>query len=63
MQLHTVRQFSQKHPIYSEGSIRHVIFNAKTNGFAPAIVRQGRRVLIDESAWFECLKRQQKEAA
>ena len=29
------------------GGLRHIIFNAERNGFASAIKRVGRRVLID----------------
>ena len=56
--LFTVRQFTEKHPFISESGLRYHIFNAKTNGLdmAGAIVRLGRRVLIDEQnffAWIE----------
>ena len=48
----TVRQFCDKHPWPSEGGLRWLIFNAKENGFAKCVVRIGRRVLIDEKAFF-----------
>ena len=53
----TVRQLSQKHPVFPEGGIRHRIFHAKENGLegSGAIVRNGRRVLIDEERWFDWL--------
>lgn len=35
------------------GGLRHLIFNAHTNGFDKVIRRVGRRVLIDEAAFFE----------
>lgn len=34
------------------GGLRHLIFFAKTNGFDKVIRRVGRRVLIDEAAFF-----------
>lgn len=35
------------------GGLRHLIFHASTNGFDQVIRRVGRRVLIDEAAFFE----------
>lgn len=40
------------------GGLRHIIFHAETNGFKEAIVRVGRRVLVDENKFFECAKSQ-----
>ncbi len=34
------------------GGMRHLIFHAKKNGFDKVIKRVGRRVLIDEAAFF-----------
>ena len=62
----TVRQFSEAHPAFSESALRFLIFCSKNrhsssgiikgNGLleAEAIIRLGRRVLIDEAkflAW------------
>ena len=33
------------------------------NGFAPAFVKVGRRVLIDEAKFFECVARQSEKEA
>lgn len=51
----TVRQFSKKHPAWSESSVRYNVFNASKNGLeeAGAIIKDGKRVLIDEEKWFE----------
>lgn len=38
------------------GGLRYLIFHADSNGFAKAIHRVGRRVLIDEEKFFECIK-------
>jgi len=35
------------------GGLRHLAFHAKTNGFDKVIRRVGRRVLIDEAAFFQ----------
>ena len=45
-----VNQFSQKHPAFPIGGLRHRIIHEKKNGLAQsgAIIRNGRRVLIDE---------------
>lgn len=48
----TVRQFSEKHPAFSEGSLRFIIFHAHKNGFKRCIRRVGRKVLLDEAEVF-----------
>ncbi len=67
--LFTVRQFARRHAAFSEGGLRWLIFNAKgrksskeaiaPNGLEAALVRVGRRVLIDEHAFFGWLDAQQ----
>ncbi|KJV05171.1 hypothetical protein [Methylocucumis oryzae] len=37
--------------------MRHLIFNQKTNGFASAFKRVGRRVLIDEAEFFRLCRK------
>lgn len=39
------------------GGLRHLIFNAGKNGFDAVIRRVGRRVLIDEAAFFTWIDR------
>ena len=60
----TVQQFATKHPAFTLGGLRHQIFNAATNGLAKsgAIVRNGRRVLINEPKYFNWLESQNKAA-
>lgn len=41
------------------GGLRHLAFHAKTNGFDKVIRRVGRRILIDEQAFFEWVDAQQ----
>lgn len=50
-----VTEWKDYHPWPTTGGLRHLIFNAQTNGFNKVIVRAGRRVLIDERAFFEWL--------
>ena len=54
----TVQQFTAKHTAFNTGGLRSLIFNEHQNGLAKsgAIVRIGRKVLIDEikfGAWVE----------
>jgi len=57
----TVKQFVNKYPAFAEGGLRHQIFNEKSNGLkeSGAIVRNGRRVLINEEKYFAWLEAQQ----
>lgn len=71
--LFTVEQFAERRPAWSSASLRNMILNAADrvnsrgeripgNGLseAGAIVRVGRRVLIDEQAFFRWIATQQK---
>jgi hypothetical protein len=60
----TVQQFVERHPAFTLGGMRAQIFNEDTNGLkeSGAIVRNGRRVLIKESAYFAWLENQNKAA-
>ena len=65
----TVLQFSEKHPAFKVRSLRHLVFWAQTrhtnegtiqaNGLERALVRVGRKLLIDETKFFEWLEYQQ----
>ena len=46
-------QWPKEHPWPSIGGLRHLIFFAEFNGFNKVVRRIGRRVLIDEAAFFE----------
>jgi len=48
----TVKQMASKYPAFSEASLRYHIFNEKNNGLSVAIKRIGRKILIDEQAFF-----------
>lgn len=54
--LRTLRQLAERNPAFTEGALRWHVFNAKSNGLDKAIVRIGRRVLVDElefNRWLE----------
>ena len=61
----TVQQFTAKHAAFNKGGIRSLIFNEFTNGLAKsgAIVRIGRKVLIDENLFFSWIQSQNKVVA
>ena len=50
--------WSKHHLWPSESGLRYLIFNADTNGFRSVIRRSGRRILIDEQAFFAWLDEQ-----
>ena len=58
-----VNQWPEHHPWPNVGGLRWMIFEAKTNGFEKAIRRVGRRVLIDEAAFFAWVDAQNDESA
>lgn len=68
--LATVRQFSEKHPAFSQGSLRNLIHLSSErysstgkilgNGLSMALVRVGRKLLIDEAKFFQWIEQQQK---
>lgn len=52
-----VPEWNKHHSWPPLGGLRHLIFNAKTNGFASAFKRVDRRVLIDEVEFFACVNK------
>ena len=62
--LFSARQFSEKDPAFTESALDEACERKSSlrlvagNGQAPAILRIGRRVLIDEEAFFLWLSRQ-----
>lgn len=72
-ELFNVEQFSERRPAWTQAALRNLILNSADrlnsrgeripgNGLAEAgaIVRIGRRVLIDEAAFFRWIAEQQK---
>ena len=60
-QLYTVTQFCQHHPAFTQGGLRWLLFNRETNGLKKAVVRVGRKLLIDENAFFAWLDEQNEQ--
>lgn len=62
--LQTVSQFSEKNPAFPVGGLRYQIFNEEKNGLkaAGAIIRVGRKVLIDTDKYFQWVYSQNQEA-
>ena len=58
LNLSTVNQFSDKNPVFSVGSLRHLIFHSETNGFKEAFPKVGRRRLINDDIFFEVIEKQ-----
>ena len=66
--IRAVAQFAEKHEAFTEPGLRWLIFNASerhssrgvvpANGLKAALVRNGRRILIDETEFFEWVDRQ-----
>ncbi len=57
-----VTKWHEHHQYPPIGGLRHLIFHADTNGFKSCIKRIGRRVLIDEVAFFAWIELQNKQA-
>lgn len=65
----TVRQFADRHQAFTQGAIRNLVFlslSRKTskgtiegNGLDVALVRIGRKLLIDEAKFFQWIDEQQ----
>jgi hypothetical protein len=51
-----VPEWNQHHSWPPQGGLRHLIFNEKTNGFASAFKRVGRRILVDEQEFFRIIE-------
>ena len=58
----TVQQFTAKHAAFNTGGVRSIIFNEQQNGLAKAgaIVRIGRKILIDEAKFFAWVELQNR---
>ena len=61
----TINQFTAKHPAFTLGGLRSLIFNEHQNGLAKsgAIVRIGRKVLIDQNLFFAWVQTQNRAVA
>ena len=54
----TVKQFAEIHQAFTESALRMLIFNERQNGLAKsgAVLRIGRKVLIDEELFLGWVK-------
>ena len=52
-----VTDWNSYHPWPPLGGLRHLVFNGASNGFDAVVRRCGRRVLIDEHAFFDWVRR------
>lgn len=69
----TINQFAQRHPSFTPGALRNLIWRSQArhsslgiiagNGLASAIVRIGRRVYLDEARFFQWLDAHRVEGA
>lgn len=49
----SVKRFAAAYPTYTEGALRWLLFNRRENGLDAAVIRRGRRLLIDVPKFFE----------
>lgn len=56
-----IPKFNDYHPDPSPAALRWLVFTNK-DGFESCVVRRGKRVLIDEAAYFEWLDKQNEKA-
>jgi hypothetical protein len=58
--LMTVKQFAEAYPVFSEASLRWMLFKRDTNGLVEsgAVFQLGRRVLINAVKFSKWLERQ-----
>jgi hypothetical protein len=53
MSFSTVKQTAEKHPAFTQNSLRWIIFNSKFNGATRFILKVGRKILIDDDGFIE----------
>ena len=54
-------KWNEHHEWPPMGGLRHLIFHADSNGFHKVVRRCGRRVLIDEGAFFDWIENQPQQ--
>ena len=59
--LRTVAQLAEELPAFDQPALRRLIFHAEEKGLTRAIVRVGRRVLIDRKAFDEWIEEQREQ--
>ncbi len=53
--LFTIKQFAEVYPAFPIANLKWLLYQRKGNGLHKAVVRVGRRVLIDEDRFFQWL--------
>ena len=58
--LKSIKHFTEDNPSFTQGGMRSLIFNEETNGLkdSGAILRVGRKILIDEPRFYDWIKSQ-----
>jgi len=56
-------EWHKHHEWPPQGGLRHLMFHRESNGFARAFVKCGRRVLVNEAEFFNCVTRNGNHAA
>ena len=51
------------HPWPTQSGLRYLVFHANTNNFDKVIRRSGRRILLDEQAFFQWMDAQNEGGA
>jgi hypothetical protein len=61
--LRTVQQLCKEHPVFTPGGIRWLLFHRQQNGLndAGAVIKLGRKVLIDIDRFFQWIENQNSE--
>lgn len=54
----TVAQLSERYPAFTQGSIRWLIFNGKSNGFNKVVRKIGRKVVLKLSDFKKYIEEQ-----
>ncbi len=55
-----IPKWKEHHEWPTEAGLRYYIFNAEFNGFNKVMKRVGRRILIDESKFFEWVEQKDR---
>ncbi len=55
-----VKRWPEFHPWPSVNGLRFMLFHRKTNGLAKAVVKVGKRVLINEEEFFKWVEKRSR---
>ena len=57
----TVKQYAERYPYPSESSLRWHLFHSSTNGLESAVIRIGKRIVLDLDALNAWIRSHKKE--